>query len=159
MPTALDKAADFMYAKHNEKHGIKANWSVEHAHRYLRSLVEETGELAAAIKGKHEHPDTLELLQVNGISRNWLRAKGTTIPELVEALVLDDVKHPFGFNDNVVYCHVCNNACQRISDGWSAADAHVDPVNESRFLCHVCWLQCCEAIRTRQDLLKIFGRK
>lgn len=39
----------------------------------LRMLVEEIGELAAALAGTHEHTPALELVQIGGIVANWLR--------------------------------------------------------------------------------------
>jgi len=35
-------------------------------------LVEEVLELSQALRGKHEHPPWFELIQIMGISANWL---------------------------------------------------------------------------------------
>ena len=39
----------------------------------LRMLIEEVGELAEALAGKHEHSPEYELIQIGGIAINWLR--------------------------------------------------------------------------------------
>lgn len=79
-------------AKH--KHGTPPEgWDYQRDLRYLRSLMEEVGELAAALKGKHEHPMELEVIQVAGICLNWLNARGTTTEQLALVAALDAVKH------------------------------------------------------------------
>lgn len=40
----------------------------------LAMLLEEVGELALALEGRHEHPPEYELVQIGGIVLNWLRA-------------------------------------------------------------------------------------
>ena len=38
----------------------------------LGMLLQEVGELALALEGKHEHPPAVELVQIGGIILNWL---------------------------------------------------------------------------------------
>lgn len=40
--------------------------------RKFLSLMEEVGELASSLKGDHEHPMEVELIQIAGICINWL---------------------------------------------------------------------------------------
>jgi len=42
--------------------------------RRLLTLLSEIGELADSIKGKHNHPVEVELIQIAGICTNWLVA-------------------------------------------------------------------------------------
>lgn len=42
--------------------------------RRFLTLVAEIGELADSIKGKHEHPVEVELIQIAGICVNWLNS-------------------------------------------------------------------------------------
>jgi NTP pyrophosphatase (non-canonical NTP hydrolase) len=44
--------------------------------RKFLTLLSEVGELADALKGKHEHPKEVELIQIAGICINWLRTMG-----------------------------------------------------------------------------------
>ena len=47
-------------------------WSGEPDERWLQGLVEEVGELASALAGRHEHTPELELRQIAAIAINWL---------------------------------------------------------------------------------------
>ncbi len=58
-------------ARHNEQRWINNKDSTE-ARRFL-TLSAEVGELADAIKGKHEHSSDVELIQIAGICLNWLQ--------------------------------------------------------------------------------------
>ena len=48
--------------------------AVRHSHLKpnLQMLVEEVGELAAALGERHEHEPSHELIQIGGITLNWL---------------------------------------------------------------------------------------
>lgn len=82
-------------AKHKHRHGTPVEgWDQARDLRYLRSLMEEVGELASALANKHEHPMELEVIQAAGILLNWLNARGTTEAMLDRVLALDDQKHP-----------------------------------------------------------------
>ena len=47
-------------------------WEGEPESRWLQGLVEEVGELASSLAGRHEHTPDLELLQIAAIAINWL---------------------------------------------------------------------------------------
>jgi len=66
---------------------IAAN-AVAHAGKQptLGTLLEEVAELARALEGKHEHPPTLELIQIGGIVANMLtRYSWTDASDAIQA--------------------------------------------------------------------------
>ena len=44
----------------------------EHKHPDMAMLLEEVGELALALAGRHEHEPFTELVQIAGICLNWM---------------------------------------------------------------------------------------
>ena len=65
----LPGVTDFVYDL-AETH--KDTWHGEGDDRWLQGLVEEVGELASALAGRHEHSPEYELRQIAAISINWL---------------------------------------------------------------------------------------
>lgn len=59
--------------------------------RYFRYLVEELGELSAAMNCRHEHPPALELIQMGGIILNMLERYSDD--DIRQALELIEAKH------------------------------------------------------------------
>jgi len=49
-----------------------ATWAGMPDERWLQGLVEEVGELASALAGRHEHTPEFELRQIAAIALNWL---------------------------------------------------------------------------------------
>ena len=47
-------------------------WSGESDEWWLQRLVEEVGELASSLAGRHEHDPESELRQIAAIALNWL---------------------------------------------------------------------------------------
>ena len=47
-------------------------WAGESDVRWLQGLVEEVGELASALAGRHKHTPDYELRQIAAIALNWL---------------------------------------------------------------------------------------
>ena len=47
-------------------------WQDEPDERWLKGMVEEVGELASALAGRHEHTPDYELRQIAAIAINWL---------------------------------------------------------------------------------------
>ena len=50
----------------------EATWAGEPDARWLQGLVEEVGELASALAGRHEHTPEFELRQIATIAMNWM---------------------------------------------------------------------------------------
>lgn len=48
-------------------------WQERDEYRWLAGIVEELGELAEALDGKHEHPPETEIKQIASVSINFLR--------------------------------------------------------------------------------------
>jgi NTP pyrophosphatase (non-canonical NTP hydrolase) len=71
----------------NARHFESKMWTDDRPdERRFLSLVSEVGELSDAIKGKHEHPTEVELIQIAGICLNWLRVLDKNGIDLEEAL-------------------------------------------------------------------------
>jgi len=52
-------------------------WADRHGSYWLARLVEEVGELGAALVDDHEHTPDWELAQIASIAINWLRHRAT----------------------------------------------------------------------------------
>lgn len=76
----IDNADHFLYRMRDN--------SASNERKYL-TLCAEVGELADAIKGKHEHSPQVELIQIAGICINWLR----TMPEFDVEEALKTANH------------------------------------------------------------------
>ena len=51
---------------------------------WLSRLMEEVGELASALNGRHEHTPELELMQVATLCLNWLDMRESTSEQIKE---------------------------------------------------------------------------
>lgn len=88
-----------------EKH--EARWTKGPNHPgYMFSLVEELGELATALQGKHEHPPELELLQLGGLIINWLQAMGVDADRMAYIESIDEIKHPTPYAPEIADANV-----------------------------------------------------
>ena len=78
-----------------DEHGVV--WRGAPESRWLAGLVEEVGELAAALGDRHEHYPDWELIQISAICLNWLEYRmqlgigrpepALTLREALEAIV------------------------------------------------------------------------
>lgn len=65
--------ADLRIVHNRQQHNMI--WRDRPDSYWLARLVEEVGELAAALEGRHEHTPELELEQIGGIVINWLEKR------------------------------------------------------------------------------------
>lgn len=54
------------------RHYCEGTWRDQPDARWLAGMVEEVGELASALEGRHEHEPDMELRQIASIALNWL---------------------------------------------------------------------------------------
>ena len=65
--TALDAVSAMVY-----DHARRKTWQHKDEHYWLSRLIEEIGELAQALNGRHEDPVELELTEIASIATSWL---------------------------------------------------------------------------------------
>ena len=75
---ALDRVSAMVF-----DHARRKTWHHKDEHYWLSRLVEEVGELAQALNGRHEDPIELELTEIASIATSWLamRARKEEAPD------------------------------------------------------------------------------
>lgn len=58
---------------HEARYNARGTWHDRDVNYWFKALVEEVGELGAALNGEHAHPPATELVQIGAIAIGFLR--------------------------------------------------------------------------------------